>query len=88
MELDARGGEVLVLNDAFYAGWTASVDGNPVPILPANGAVRAVPLPPGPHQVVFTYRTPGLAAGAWVSLGTGLALFAAERMARRRKRTA
>ena len=74
VEFTAQGGEVLVLNDAFYAGWSATVDGTPAPILPANGAVRAVPVPPGLHRVVFSYRTPGLAMGAWVSAGTLLVL--------------
>ena len=30
-------------------------------------AVRGVPLRPGAHTVVFTYRTPGLIVGAWTS---------------------
>ncbi|WNG13498.1 YfhO family protein [Cystobacter fuscus] len=83
VELTARGGEVLVLNDAFYAGWTASVDGTPTPILPANGAVRAVAVPPGAHRVVFSYRMPGLALGAWVSGVTLLVLLGAGLVARR-----
>ncbi|WP_071901266.1 YfhO family protein [Cystobacter ferrugineus] len=84
VEVRARGGEVLVLNDAYYGGWTASVDGEPVPILPANGAVRAVAVPPGEHQVVFRYRTPGLALGAGVSLGTLLVLLGVDGVLRRR----
>ncbi|OJH41550.1 YfhO family protein [Cystobacter ferrugineus] len=83
VEVDARGGEVLVLNDAFYAGWTASVDGTPTPILPANGAVRAIAVPPGAHRIVFSYRTPGLVAGAWVSVLTLLVLLGAGLVARR-----
>ncbi|MFY0576409.1 YfhO family protein [Cystobacter fuscus] len=84
VEVRARGGEVLVLNDAYYGGWTASVDGEPVPILPANGAVRAVVVPPGDHQVLFLYRTPGLAVGAGVSLGTLLVLLGVDGVLRRR----
>jgi uncharacterized membrane protein YfhO len=79
-----------VLNDAFYPGWTAEVDGQPAEILAANYAVRAVPLASGAHRVVFSYRTPGLAAGAWVSglalfstLGAGLVARASARRARR-----
>ena len=83
VSLDARGGEVLVLNDAFFPGWEATVDGLPVPILPANAAVRAVPLPAGAHQVVFTYRTPGLVLGAGVSVLTLLGLIAAGLVTRR-----
>jgi hypothetical protein len=57
----------IVLNEAFYRGWTATLDGAPVPILPANGFVRAVEAPAGEHEVVFTFATPGLTAGAIVS---------------------
>lgn len=85
VDVTVRGGEVLVLNDAFYAGWSASVDGVPAPILPANGAVRAVEVPPGAHRVVFTYRMPGLFEGAWVSLGTLLGLLAAGLLPRLRR---
>lgn len=59
---------VLVLLDAFEAGWRASLeDGRELPIWRANALVRAVPVPAGDHQVTFTYRTPLLAAGAWCS---------------------
>jgi len=58
---------ILVLNDAFYQGWTARVDGSPVAIMPANYAVRGVPLPPGDHTILFTYRTPGLVLGGCLS---------------------
>jgi hypothetical protein len=72
IEAVATADALLVLNDAFYPGWTVEVDGQPAEILAANYAVRAVPLASGAHRVVFSYRTPGLAAGTWVS---GLALF-------------
>ncbi|TAL11964.1 MAG: hypothetical protein EPO02_02970 [Nitrospirae bacterium] len=65
---------VLVLLDAFDRGWTAALDdGTALPILRANGLVRAVVVPSGTHTATFTYRTPLLAAGAWASLvGLGL----------------
>jgi Bacterial membrane protein YfhO len=59
---------VLVLNDAYYSGWRASVDGAEAPLLAANHAVRAVSLQPGPHEVVFRYRTPGLWLGLCLTL--------------------
>ena len=62
---------VLVLNDAFYDGWRATVDGRPEAIVPVNYAVRGVFLGPGAHTVLFTYRTPGLVAGASL---TGIAV--------------
>jgi len=46
----------LLLSDAHYPGWRATVDGERVPICRANLLFRAVPLPPGEHKVVFTFR--------------------------------
>jgi hypothetical protein len=57
-----------VLLDSFAAGWSASVDGTPAPILRADVVARAVPIPAGTHTIRFRYRTPGLRAGALVSL--------------------
>jgi len=61
------GSGFLVLMDFLLPGWTATVDGLPAPILAANFAGRAVPLPgPGEHRVEFSYSPPlfreGLAA--------------------------
>ncbi|MBX5484681.1 MAG: YfhO family protein [Myxococcaceae bacterium] len=71
VDVNAPTSAVLVLNDAFYSGWTATIDGHPAPIVPANHAVRGVMIGPGPHVVEFRYRTPGLLAGAWLT-ATGL----------------
>ena len=73
IDVDAHtDGSVLVLTDAYYSGWTATVDGSPAEILPANHAVRGVMMPKGKHRVEFRYRTPGLIPAAIVSLGTML----------------
>ncbi len=60
---------VLVLLDAYDVGWRATLeDGEPVPILRANGMVRATVVPAGNHVVTFIYETPLLKAGAATSL--------------------
>jgi hypothetical protein len=53
----------LVLTDLFHPGWSATVDGEKVKVLPANLSFRAVPLPAGDHEVVFRYECPGQKAG-------------------------
>ena len=68
VQVRANASAVLVLNDAFYAGWKATVDGAETPILAANHAVRAVAVEPGTHEVIFTYRTPGGRAAACLTL--------------------
>ncbi|MBX7098040.1 MAG: YfhO family protein [Myxococcaceae bacterium] len=83
----ARRPAVVVLNDAFAAGWSATVDGAPAELLRANGVARAVALPAGQHQVVFTYRTPGLRSGFALALLALLGFAAALVLERRRSGT-
>lgn len=45
----------LVLTDTFYPGWTATVDGSLVKIVPAFHAFRAVSVSKGDHTVIFNY---------------------------------
>lgn len=58
----------LFLSDAYYPGWKAYVDGEPLPILRANVAFRAVPIPAGQHEVKFRYEPASVRFGLVVSL--------------------
>ena len=66
----------LFLSECWFPGWTAENDGVPVPVLRANHAFRAVPLPAGSHRVTFRFEPPLLRLGAGVTLTTLLALAA------------
>ncbi len=57
----------VVLNDTWYPGWEARVDGVRATICLANGAVRAVKVPAGQHVVSFQYAPWTFTAGAWLS---------------------
>jgi hypothetical protein len=63
----------LVLSDAYYPGWQATVDGRPEPIRRANYAFRAVYVPSGQHTVRFVFAPTiwqvGLAISAVTLLG-------------------
>ncbi|MBI3970047.1 MAG: hypothetical protein HY332_02050 [Chloroflexi bacterium] len=61
----------LVLADAFYPGWKATIGGYPVPIEVADGLFRSVSLPVGEHEVAFVYRPTSLRLGAMFSV-TGI----------------
>lgn len=66
-ETTATSDAYAVLVDAFDPGWRATVDGRPAPVLRANGAFRAVPVPAGTHGVELVYRPASVVAGLLVS---------------------
>lgn len=53
-ESDVEG--LLVLTDAHYPGWVATVDGKPTEIYLADGNFRGVFVPAGEREVVFRYE--------------------------------
>lgn len=55
LSVNAPQGGYLVLNDTYYPGWSAFVDGVEVPVHRANISVRAVKLPVGAREVEFKY---------------------------------
>jgi uncharacterized membrane protein YfhO len=46
----------LVLTDAYYPGWRAESDGEPVAIYRADVMFRAVPIHEGQQTIVFTFK--------------------------------
>lgn len=54
--VEAPRGGVLLLNDVWHPWWFATIDGQPARVLRANGVFRAVVLPRGAKQVVFTFE--------------------------------
>jgi len=68
--VNAEEDSILFLNDTYFIGWKAFVDGERRRILRANYNFRAVPLPAGSHQVEFVYDPLSFKLGAWItSLG-------------------
>jgi hypothetical protein len=53
--VESDGPALLLLSDASYPGWHAAVNGETTPIYQANGLFRAIEVPAGSHEVVFTY---------------------------------
>jgi hypothetical protein len=60
----------LVLTDAWYPGWRATVDGVPAEIVRADVLFRGVQVPAGPHRVEFTYAPMSFLVGAGMSVLT------------------
>lgn len=61
---------VLVLADAAYPGWRATVDGDETPILTADYVFRAVHVPSGEHTIAFSYQPATFRIGALVATTT------------------
>jgi hypothetical protein len=77
----------LVVSEIASAGWQATVDGAPAPIVRTDALLRGVALPAGAHRVAFVYQPRalriGLALAALVPIGFAVA--AMWRAARRRQ---
>ena len=58
----------LVLDDTYYPGWHARVDGRPVPVRAANVAFRAVRVRPGRRIVTFRYDPTSVRLGKLLTL--------------------
>ncbi|MBN9062916.1 MAG: hypothetical protein BGP06_07305 [Rhizobiales bacterium 65-9] len=59
----------VILNDVWHPWWTATIDGEPAPILKANVLFRAVQTPAGDHVVKFSFHP---VEGAMAELGEKL----------------
>ncbi len=76
-----RRAQALILRDACFPGWTARVDGVEAPIACEDVLFRAVGLPAGAREVVFSYQPASVRIGvalsaAGIALWLGLALAA------------
>jgi hypothetical protein len=65
---------LAVLTDRLYPGWTATLDGKPAPILLVNSFARGVAVPPGIHEIAYTYTPMSVWAGVYAG-GAVLLLF-------------
>lgn len=87
--IDAPVDGVVVVNEAYYPGWIAEVDGRPVAIHRANGFVRAVEVDAGSHVIAMRFAPDGASAGrvrlalSWL---VGLSVFLWAGWPRRRTR--
>jgi hypothetical protein len=67
LTVDAPRPGLVYAAESFFDGWTATVNGRPTRILPANYAFRAVEVPAGASRIEFRYWPPGLTAGLAIS---------------------
>lgn len=85
IEATSNGNGVLVVNDSYWPGWVAKIDGKQVPVRPADYLVRAVPWPSGRHVLEMEYKPKEVQIGALISAVGGVALIVSLVMERRRR---
>jgi hypothetical protein len=86
--VDAPSPSVVVVRTVFDPGWSATVDGHAVPVVPTDSLLQGIPVDAGHHEIRLTYHdgavTAGLLAGAVVWLALLGAIAAAVALDRRR----
>ena len=75
-DVDAPAGGFLRVGSRWAPGWSATVDGRTAPVLRADGIFRGVVVPPGRHQVRFSYRNPEEMRGRILALAALVAVVA------------
>lgn len=68
LTVTANSSALLVISEAYYPGWAANVNGQPVSVIEADAFLQAVPVPAGDSTVELNYRPITLLVGALVSL--------------------
>jgi hypothetical protein len=80
----ATGPEFLVVNDSYFPGWVATIDGRFAPIVRANYLARGVVIGAGNHRVEMVYRPRSLLVGVAISIATAVLLTASLGVSSRR----
>ena len=87
-EIEVKTPGILYTSIPFDEGWSIKADGVPVTAETiGDGALTALRLTPGKHVISFRYTTPGLIAGAAISLCAALLLIGSAYLARKTRKT-
>ncbi len=73
VDVSAPADSVVLVRNVYDPGWRATVDGQPVPVLPADSLMQAVAVPAGKHTIVLGFHDPPVGYGLF---GSGLAVAA------------
>ena len=74
IEIDTPANAILSLSMPHYPGWEARLNGKPVDIIRAYGALIALEVPAGQHSLFLEFAPKSYAIGGLVSLLTWLSL--------------
>ncbi len=83
MDVSAARDGLLIVAEAWYPGWQATVDDQAAPVLPVNAWMRAVPVSAGNHRVKMSFHQNHLFPGTAISFAAAAMLLCAFRPRRR-----
>jgi len=72
LEVSSSARAFVVITDAFFPGWHASLDGTACAIHRVNHLCRGIVVPPGHHALEMVYRPEGWEAGVLVTRLAGV----------------
>jgi hypothetical protein len=70
IEVETPAPAMVVMSQAYYHNWEASVDGKAVPLWRGNYAFQALQAPAGKHRILLVYKDKALRLGRTISLGS------------------
>lgn len=70
IETDNSIEDSLILTDAYYPGWQATIDDHPTTINPFDRAFRQIQVPAGAHTITFSYQPTSVRIGLGFTLIT------------------
>lgn len=71
----AQSEKLVVFSEIYYpAGWKCFVDGKESPYLRANYVLRAMTVPAGEHEIIFSFKPESFIVGNKVSLASSIIL--------------
>ena len=72
-EVSTANGGLMVLSEVHYpVGWTATVDGQEVPLVRANYLLNAIEVPAGRHEVQMRFEPAGMTSARVLSMAGSL----------------
>ncbi len=90
IEASANHPTLLLITDAYSADWRARALAGSAQqrydVLPADGALRAIPLSAGHHHLVLEYRPAGWLAGVWATAISSIGMLAVGAILLKRRR--